>query len=249
MNRRHFLRLTLSLLAWAVVPLSAPAKDVSNKPPGLSSSLGKVFGKNSAFSAKVQMVTKDSGGKEIMEAPVDFAFTGGSIYWSMDLAEVKGTAIPPEAAAQLKQLGMSLTVFIIKPDAKYFHLVYPELKSFVEMPIAEAEQAAAKAQVKTERLGEEAIGTSKCVKNKVTVTTDGKAEELFTWNAPEQKDFPIRVEFMDRDKQVTLNFKEVKLEKPEAKLFAPPAGFTKYDNVDQILKAIMLKRFGAPPAQ
>ncbi len=227
MKLRQFLGLTVGLLVCVAGSVQAQPGGGSTKPPGVNSSLAKVFGKHTGFSAKVQMVMTDAAGKEVMSAPVDFAFSEGSVYWNMDLAEVKSASIPPQAAAQMKQMGMSQTISITKADGKTFLLVYPGLQAYTEMPIPSTEQASSKDEVKTEKVGEETVNTFKCIKNKVTVKSGANTQEIFTWNATDLKDFPVRVEFSDAGNKVKMDYKDVKLEKPEAKLFAPPTGFTK----------------------
>jgi hypothetical protein len=39
-------------------------------------------------------------------------------------------------------------------------------------------------------------------------------------------------------------FKNVSLTKPAASLFDPPAGFKKYDNIQQLMQQEMMKRMG-----
>lgn len=252
MKLRQFLGLTLGLLvccAGSVQAQFGPSGGGGAKPPGLNSSLAKIFGKNTGFSAKVQMIMTDTTGKEVMNAPVDFAFSEGSVSWDMDLALVKSASIPPQAIEQMKQMGMSRIISITKSGGKAFYLVYPGLQSYAEMPLPASEQGTEKSEIKTEKVGEETLNGHKCVKNKVTVMADGKPQELFTWNASDLNDFPVRVEFTDSGSKVTMDYKDVKLTKPDAKLFAPDANFTKYDNVQQMLQGAMMKRFGAPPAK
>lgn len=221
---------------------------MGGKPPGVSAALNKIFGKTKAFSAKAQMTAVDASGKELMSGPAEFAFSEGNAYFSMDLSEMKSDRMPPQAAAQMKAFGLSQITSVTKADAKVVYLIYPGLQSYVEMPVSAEDQSISKAETKTEKLGEETINGFECVKNKTTISYDGKSEEILAWNAKKLNDFPVRVVYSDGGQKVTMDYKDIKQEKPDAKLFTTPAGFTKYDNVQQMLQAGMMKKFGAPPA-
>lgn len=214
--------------------------------PGMNPALAKVFGKNNAFSAKVQMKITDASGTELMSGPATYAFLEGSTYWAMDMSEIKSAQMPPQAAAQMKAMGMAEMTTISKANAKSFLLVYPGMKAYVEMSSSSVSGANESADIKTEAAGEETVNGHKCKKNKVTIKDGGKTQELLTWNATDLKDFPVRVEFADTNNKVQMDYSDIKLEKPDAKLFEAPKDFTRYENVQQMLQTEMMKRMGAP---
>lgn len=215
--------------------------------PGVNSVLAKLFGKATAFSAKAQMRQLDASGKETMKAPVDFAFLNGSVYWSMDIAKVESAQIPENAKQSMISMGMNEMITITKADGKTILLIYPGLQSYLEMPVAEAEVEASKADVSFKQIGEETVNGYKCKKNKVIIKSGTKTHEATTWNVAELKDFPVRVEMQDQGHTVQMNYSDVKLTKPDAKLFKAPAGFTRYATMQDMMKGVMLKKFGAAP--
>ncbi|MGV3755670.1 MAG: DUF4412 domain-containing protein [Verrucomicrobiota bacterium] len=252
MKLRHVLVLTCAVLLGATTSTQAQLGG-GGRPPGSNPALAKVFGKNSSFSAKAQMKVMDVSGKEVMSGPVTYAMLEGSTYWGMDLSAMKSAQIPPQAAASMKQMGMAEMVMVNKAGSKSALLIYPGMKAYAEMPLPAEASPEAKSDIKTEVVGEETVNGHKCKKNKVTVTEGGKTQEIFTWNATELKDFPVRVEMKDANNKVQLDYSDIKLEKPDAKLFEAPAGFTRYDNVQALLQGEIMKRMGGagggfPPA-
>ncbi len=84
-----------------------------------------------------------------------------------------------------------------------------------------------------------------CLKNKVVITdSKGNKHEGFTWNATDLKGFPIKMEFGDKDALVTMTYKNIKMDRPEAKEFDPPAGYTKHADIQQLMQAAMQKMMG-----
>jgi hypothetical protein len=237
-----------SVIAQPGGPGARGGSGMGSKPPGMNPALADVFGKGMTFTAKVQFSSSDASGKETVSGPAEMAFADGNTYWNMDLTELKGPSMPPEAMAQMKTFGLTQMTSISKPDGKSYQ-VYPALQSYVEMPPAATKNSASPAVVKTEPAGEETVNGYPCKKNKVIVESDGKRQEVLTWNATKLSDFPVRVQFVENGNTIRMDFKDIKREKPEAKLFEPPAGATKYDNVQQMVQAVMMKRFGQPPGQ
>jgi len=43
---------------------------------------------------------------------------------------------------------------------------------------------------------------------------------------------------------MTMLFKDVNLAKPDAGLFDPPSNYTKYDSMQAMMQAVMMKRMG-----
>jgi hypothetical protein len=90
--------------------------------------------------------------------------------------------------------------------------------------------------------GSETVQGHPCAKNKVTVTgPDGSTHVSTVWNATDLDKFPVKIETGENGQKLTLLFTDVKLDKPDASLFAPPADYKKYDNMMQL----MMSRAGA----
>jgi hypothetical protein len=215
------------------------------KGPQFSGSLTKLFGDNTAFSAALEMQTKD-GSAEI-SVPGKLSFDKGKSRFEMDITQIKGGKIPADAAEQMKAMGMDNLVAISRPDKKVNYLIYSGLSAYVESESKDAEStdAAVKYKVETTEVGKETFEGHPCVKNKIIVTDDkGKTHESLVWNATDLKQFPIKIQTTEDGTKIMLLFKEIKLVKPDDAIFAPPPAFKKYDNMMALMQEEIMKRVG-----
>jgi hypothetical protein len=218
-------------------------------PPGprLGGDMTKIFGENSAFSANLEMQTAGGAAGDAMTMPGKLAYLEGKSRFEMDMTQMKSSKMPPQAAAQMKQMGMDKMVAIARPDKKVSYLVYPGMEAYVENPIQDPDAAKSEADYKSEitELGQDTVDGHACVKNKVVVTDkDGKTHESTVWNATDLKKFPVKVETTEGGTTVTMLFKDVKLAKPDDGQFEPPSSFKKYDSMMTMMQQEMMKRMG-----
>lgn len=227
--------ISVGMVASAAAQRGAPAT-------GINATMLRMFGDIKAFTAtaEVRMLDKDS--KEVSSMPMTMAMRDNKLRSEMDLSQVKGGSIPPEAAAMMKQAGMDRMVTVILPDKKATLILYPGLKSYAEMPISEEE--ATDAKVESTEVGKETIDGHPCTKIKLSSTdSKGNKQEAFVWQANDLKKFPIQMEMAQRSNTLIVKFQPPKLETPEAALFDLPAGYTKYPNVQALMQAAMMKMF------
>ncbi len=238
--------LGLGLLSAQAQPgLGAP------KGPQFSGSLTKLFGDNTAFTAALEMQTKEGGAEIVL--PGKLAFDKGKSRFEMDMTQIKGGNIPAGAAEQMKAMGMDSLVAITRPDKKLNYLIYPGLTAYVESEAKDAEStdAGGKYKIETTEVGKETFDGRACVKNKIIVTDDkGKTHESLVWNATDLKNFPVKIETAEDGTKITMLFKDIKLTKPDDAAFAPPAAFKKYNNMMALMQEEIMKRVGgagSPP--
>jgi uncharacterized protein DUF4412 len=236
-------------LVFGISSLEAQFGRMSGPPPGpgLSGSTAKLFGENSTFSATLEMQTGTEGSSDSMTFPGKIFFDQGKSRFEMDMSQLKGGQMPPQAAAQMKSMGMDKLVMIARPDKKAGYQVYPGMHAYVENPLPEQEAAAAPSDFKIEmtELGNETVDGHPCIKNKAVVTDkEGAKHESTLWNAKDLKKFPIKIEHMENGTKVTMLFHDVSLSKPAADLFEPPADATKYDSMQSMMQQVMMKRMG-----
>jgi hypothetical protein len=94
-------------------------------------------------------------------------------------------------------------------------------------------------------LAKETMDGHPCIKAKAVVTSkDGTKYESLVWKATDLKQFPIRIERTEGRMNVIMTFRDIDLSKPAPDLFEPPAGSTKYDSMQAMAQAILLKRMG-----
>ena len=214
--------------------------------PNLGGPMGKLFGANQSFSATLELRTADQSGKAFT-LPGKISFNAGESRFEVNMAEVQGRQMPPQAAAQMKSMGLDQMVMVSRPDKKVAYLIYPGLQSYVETGLAGVEATATNNdfKVETAELGKETVDGHPCVKNKVTVTDkDGNKHESTVWNATDLKNFPVQIQTAEGGANVTMLFKNVSLAKPEAGQFEAPAGYTKYDNMQAMMQQQLMKRMG-----
>jgi hypothetical protein len=214
---------------------------------GLSGSAVRLFGENSAFSANVEIEAKGGAAGESLLMPGKMAFDKGKSRFDMDLSQLKSEKMPPGAADQMKAMGMDKMSMISRPDKKQSYMVYPNLKAYVEMPLADREAQAATAEdwkLETTELGKETVDGHSCIKSKAIVTDkDGKKYEATVWNATDLKKFPVRMQMSEQGTLITMTYKNVKLAKPDSGEFDPPSGLTKYNSMPEMMQQVMMKRF------
>ncbi len=225
--------------------------------PTIDAAMAKLFGDNTAFSADIQNDFEMSKGKP-MTMPGKIAFDSGKSRFEMNMSEAKGTGMSPEMAEHMKSMGMDGIVRIIRPDQKLTYTIYPGLKAYAETPETDpnAAKPAADFKIETTELDKETVDGHPCVKNKAVVTDDqGKQHESTVWNATDLKNFPIKIQTTEEGSAMTMQFKNVKLAKPDAAKFEPPSEFKKYNSVMALMQAEMMKRMqqgggmGTPPGQ
>jgi hypothetical protein len=137
-------------------------------------------------------------------------------------------------------------VMISRPDKNVTYLVYPGLKSYVEMAVDESETTSPKdIKMETKELGKETVDGQPAVKNRVVLTEkSGKRHTVTVWNSTKLKNFPVKIEHSESGQAVTLRFSDVKFAKPEAGDFEAPAGFKRYDDMMALMQEIIMKQMG-----
>jgi hypothetical protein len=215
--------------------------------PGFDTMLTKFFGEVKGFSATAEMTMKGNG--DNMTMPMEFAMLEGKVRMDLDLGKMKSDKMAG-MGAQLKQMGMDKMTTIVDPKKKTMLMIYPSLKSYADMPMPEeqAKMVDKEPKMETTEMGKETIEGHPCKKNKVVVTDDaGKKQEVLVWNATDLKDFPVQLQTSDKGQDMTMIYKNIKLEKPDAKQFEPPAEFTKYASMQEMMQNAMMKMMGNPP--
>lgn len=240
----RFASFVIGLAVCAAHGQFAPHAGMGGPPPGPrlgGGDMAKIFGENSAFTADLEFHMNNSG--EDMIIPGKVALLDGKSRFEMSLSGMKNSKMPPAAIAHMKTMGMDQMVMISRPDKKVFYQLYPQMQAYVENPIQDPKAITTEADYKIEvtELGKETIDGHECVKNKVVLTDkDGKSHESTVWNAGDLNKFPLKIETSDGASSSVMLFKNVKLEKPDAPVFDPPANSQKYESV----MALMMSKMG-----
>lgn len=240
------------LALWAVLLVAAARAGAQPgggmQGPQFSGAMEKLFGEHKAFSANLEMQIEGTpAGAMTMGGSI--AYLEGKSRFDMDMSQMKAASLPAQALAQMKQMGMDKIAMISAPDAKVMRMLYPSMKAYVEMPIADegATTPATDFKMESTELGKETVDGHPTTKNKVVVTgKDGKPHESTVWNATDLDKFPVKIATTENGVQMTMLFKDVKFEKPDSAKFDAPSDYKKYDSM---MNLMMSRMKGGPGAQ
>jgi len=228
-------------LALCVLVSTATAQG-GGKSPGINAAMLKMFGETKAFTVQAEARMLDKHQKEVSALPMTLAMRDGKMRADMDLSALKGGGMPAEATAMLKESGMDRMSTLLLPDKKVSTILYPGLQSYAEVPISQEEEFNGK--IETTEMGKETIDGQACKKLKLTTTdADGKTQEAFVWQATGWKNFPAQIQMAQKSNTLIVKFQEPKLTPPVAAQFDIPAGYKKYDSVQALMQAAMMKMF------
>jgi outer membrane lipoprotein-sorting protein len=219
---------------------SASAQDPSSPASAGMDRLQKVLGQQS-LQAKVIMTFAGSKKAEKI-GPMEFIMmmSKGKSRMEMDMTKMSAAA---GANAGTMPAGMDKMVNISRPDKKVVYQVLPGLNAYCEMAIPEAPGGTADA-TKIERNveGTEKVDKYECQKVRNSVTApDGTKTDFLTWEAKELKGLPIKMETETPEGKMTMMFKDIKTDAPDAALFEPPKGATKYGSMQEMMMSGMMK--------
>jgi hypothetical protein len=242
--------LWLFVLAGGLLTATAYAQrggPMGGQPPGLDPIMAKLFGSVKGFSAKAEMTVNGPQGE--MTMTVAYEMLGGKIRMEMDMADMMGAKMPPEAVAQIKMMGLDRMVNIMLPETRQLCIIYPGAQAYTEMPLPQAGSAAdptKEPKVDYAEVGKETIDGHPCVKSKMTVgADDGTKREGFIWTATDLKGFPLQIQFNDPRMPMTMRFKDVQMKEPDAAHFIPPADFTKYNSPQELMQGVAMKKMSS----
>jgi hypothetical protein len=200
----------------AITPVVIAAQVPQGQGPGLNAAMAKFFGDNTAFTATATATIRDAQQKDSMTMPMSYALLDGKIRSEVDMTQVKSKELEG-SAAQLKQMGMDRTISIVRPDQQKVLVIYPSLRAYAETPMTDTEE------------------------QKSESTPLGEKQEAIVWNATDLKNFPVKMEMKNEGVTTIMTYTNIKFEKPDAKLFDPPAGFDKYDSVAKLMQVAIMK--------
>jgi hypothetical protein len=213
-------------------------------PAGINAGLTKLLKEFGGFSAKAEVQVLDDAKHETDKVPMDFALLDNKIRVSIDMTQIKSATIRQDEAEQLKQMGLSQVISIIRPDKQLIYVIYPDQKSVVTVPMPKEDVEAAEKTPKIDKteLGKETVDGHSCIKNKVVVSDDkGQLLDAITWNAADLKNFPIQIQTKENGKVTVVHYRQVHIEKPAATEFDPPKDHVQYKDMMELMQAVMKK--------
>ncbi len=241
----RFLHLLFAL--FFAMPLFAAE---TNRPPAATGGLAqssaaavvtKLFVGIPGFTAQADMRVMDKGGREQMRTPMQYAWRAGAVRMDVDLTQIQSAHQNqrPQMLAGLRQMGMDRQSSIMLPARGRLLMVYPALQGFAELPLPKQDAAVLAEEFKIERVeaGREKMSGRDCLKQRVTLTGGlGRKVQANVWLASDLEKFPVRVEIEEGAQVVDFHFSEIKLAAPSEAFFAPPAGYTRYATMSELVE-------------
>jgi hypothetical protein len=210
------------------------------QPAGVNAALLKLFGETKAFTATVNVRLLDNARKETLRMTMKLAVLDGKVRAEVNMNDIQSADVPAATIVTLRTMGMDRVATVVQSERRLALLVYPTLSSYVEAPMSADEAASWTSTYQTRRtsLGKEKVEGQTCEKQRVVVTGErGDKHDALVWNASDLKGFPVQMEIRQKDAIVMMNFRSVDLQKPAASLFEPPAGFTRYETMDALVRS------------
>ncbi len=217
---------------------------------GQNSGMDELFRANPIFSATMQTVI--NGPQGVMNVTSKMTYDHGNSRSEMNMANVSGPNLPPNAAAQMKALGMDVVVTISTTAKTNIVTVYPNLKAYISTTLPPSAVSTAKPDVQVTKLGNDTVAGHPCVKNKIIVTEDGQPHEFTAWNATDLNNFPVQIAIAEQGMSATMTYQNVSFGSVSASEFHAPAGYKSYNSIPELMQAAMASRSGgagAPPKQ
>ena len=246
--KRMFFAVTTGLgLLWMIS--RAPAQMPGGGQPGVNGAMLKLFGDISAFTSKAEVRLTDKGTKEMTAMTMGFARLERKVRLELDMSQIKSKQVTKESLAALKAAGLDQLATVVRPDRKVALIIYPAIAGYVEIPMSreEATDMERNYAVAKTRLGKETIDGHPCEKYKVTLTsTNGASQVAIVSYATDLREFPLKIEMNQPETQLVMLYKDVKLVRPDARLFEAPAGFTRHGNMELLMQSAVFKTLVQP---
>jgi hypothetical protein len=211
--------------------------------PGVTASLIRLFGTNTAFTAQAEVQILGPDQKERVGLPMVLTRLDSKIRVEVDMARMRNRE-QPDALARLAPLGFDRVISLIRPEQRTTWVAFPKLQSVVKlaMPPGEADGFLKKANLERTRLAQEKMEGHPCVKQRVVIT-DHKAvkHEATVWIATDLRDFPVCVATREGNDTVVMRFRQVQFTRADAKAFESPTGYTEYADMQALMAGAVVK--------
>jgi hypothetical protein len=234
-------RLGLLAIVTLFILQTALAQPAAMSESGMNAAMVKLFGGNTAFSARAEFRVLDAKQEQTDFMPANYACLDGNTRMDVDLTQIKSVDVPAMAVTALKQLAMDQAIIISRPDKKLTYNVYPHARAYAAIAMDKNELVAQGTSFQMDKspIGSETIDGHSCQKSKVTLSGDkGQKLEATVWTAPDLKDFPVQIQMSpDAGTTLIIKFRDLKLARPDTKDFEPPAGYTKYESAEALRDA------------
>jgi hypothetical protein len=201
-------------------------------PPSFHHALLDVLTSGPPFHGQANIQLSNGTDKEPTSISCDIAVLSGCMRLEADSFPV-GTNLPPAEAANVNKMH---PITILRPDKNRMYMVFPDFKSYIELAYSKSTgtDAAPPPTINKTPLGKESVGDQPCMKSQWNVLeTNGENYDITVWTATNLSNFPIQIKLNAPPALVT--FQNLHLDAPDSSLFEPPAGYVKYEGIQDLL--------------
>jgi len=217
---------------------------------GFDSTLDQLFEKTPVFTATLQ--TAMTGPNGSMSASTRMYYDHGNSRSEMNMADVSGSTLPPNALKQAQAMGLDKVVTIAPSSKTNIFMIYPNLRAYISNPTLSGAQSPG--NLKVTKIGSETVDGHPCVKNQVVLNLGGQPHQFTVWNASDLQNFPIQINITDQGTSATMIFRNISFAGVSTSQFQPPSSYKRYDNIQELMQAAIIGHVGggtpaATPAQ
>jgi hypothetical protein len=208
--------------------------------------LDQLFSANPVYSATLQTVMSTPNGP--MTVTSKTYYDHGNSRDEMDMTNVTGTSLPPNALKQATALGLDSIVTIAPSTHTNIYTLYPNLHSYFSVPVSDSgTKSASDGIASMTSIGNETVAGHSCVKNKVIVNAGGQPHTFTVWNATDLKNFPVQISISEDNMSATLTYQNISFNSVPASFFRPPSSYKSYDDIQSLMQAAIMARMGSIP--
>lgn len=245
MKRTEWRMVTAAVLGLAVslaASAQGPAGDLASPLP--FGELEKVFGQHEGFSATAQVTLTEAGKAKPMKLTLPMAYLDGKFRTEINFVQAMAAAGEDAQGAQAAQLmGIDKMVTLADAKSRQAWMIVPALKAYAKVPVATGTRPdgkTAEAKVTKVKLGAETVEGRACIKYRMDITPPpADKSEIYLWECAALKNFPVKLDVIDKDTHATFLFRNISLAKPPASQFVIPATYKAYGNMQEMMMGAM----------
>jgi hypothetical protein len=233
-SMKHLLKLATGILfLTGNFLVQAQFRAPGGLPPGFHHALLDALAGAPSFYGRAQIQLSNGPDKEPIAISCDIAVLSGNMRLETESFE-PGPNVPPAEAANLRQMH---SISILRPDKNRMYMVFPAVRSYVEVAYSKSTgtDAAPAPTINKTPMGKETIGDQPYAKSQWDVTeSDGEHYDITVWAATNLGNFPMQIKV--GAPPALVNIEDLHLEAPDSSIFEPPAGYTKYEGIQEIIQ-------------
>jgi len=202
-------------------------------PAGFHRALLDVLAAGPSFHGRAMIQVSNGPDKQPVSMSCNIAVLSGNMRLEVDSFQA-GANVPPAEAARLRSMH---SITLLRPDRNRMYLIFPDFGAYVEMSCCKSAgtDALPPPEIAKTALGKEVVNGQSCDKGHWNVTeADGEHYDTTVWTSTNSSSIPIQVEIGAPPALVV--FQDLRLEAPNSSLFEPPASYTKYQGIPEIIQ-------------